>query len=55
MVVPKLVAYQMLAPALDLPERIQLDCVHETPERLLAELAIFSSTSSSPTRRPRPR
>ncbi len=41
MVVPKLVAYQMLEPALRLPERIQLECVHESPERLLAELAIF--------------
>lgn len=41
MVVPKLVAYQMLEPALHLPEPIQLDCVHEKPERLLAELAIF--------------
>lgn len=41
MVVPKLVAYQILEPALRLPERIQLECVHERPERLLAELAIF--------------
>jgi len=41
MVVPKLVAYQMLEPALQLPEPIQLECVHERPERLLAELAIF--------------
>ncbi len=41
MVVPKLVAYQMLEPALRLPEPIQLDCVHEKPERLLAELAIY--------------
>jgi LysR family transcriptional regulator, transcriptional activator of nhaA len=41
MVVPKLVAYQMLEPALHLPEPIQLDCVHERPERLLAELAIY--------------
>lgn len=41
MVVPKLVAYQMLEPALRLPEAIQLDCVHEKPERLLAELAIY--------------
>src|SRR6185436_5296239 len=41
MVVPKLVAYQMLEPALRLPELIQLDCVHERPERLLAELAIY--------------
>jgi LysR family transcriptional activator of nhaA len=41
MVVPKLVAYQMLEPALHLPEPIQLDCIHERPERLLAELAIY--------------
>lgn len=41
MVVPKLVAYQMLEPALRLPEPIQLDCVHERPERLLAELAVY--------------
>jgi len=41
MVVPKLVAYQMLEPALRLPEPMQLDCVHERPERLLAELAIY--------------
>jgi LysR family transcriptional regulator, transcriptional activator of nhaA len=41
MVVPKLVAYQMLEPALRLPEPIQLDCVQERPERLLAELAIY--------------
>jgi LysR family transcriptional activator of nhaA len=41
MVVPKLVAYEMLEPALRLPEPIQLDCVHERPERLLAELAIY--------------
>ena len=42
MVVPKLIAYQMLEPAIHLPERIQLNCVHERPERLLAELAIYS-------------
>jgi len=41
MVVPKLVAYQMLEPALRLPEPIQLDCIHERPERLLAQLAIY--------------
>jgi LysR family transcriptional regulator, transcriptional activator of nhaA len=41
MVVPKLVAYQMLEPALRLPEPIQLECIHERPERLLAELAIY--------------
>jgi LysR family transcriptional activator of nhaA len=42
MVVPKLVAYRILEPALQLPEPILLDCVHERPERLVAELAIFS-------------
>jgi LysR family transcriptional activator of nhaA len=42
MVVPKLVAYQMLEPALRLPEPIQLDCIQERPERLLAALAIYS-------------
>jgi LysR family transcriptional activator of nhaA len=42
MVVPKLVAYRILEPALRLPEPIQLDCVHERPERLVAELAIFT-------------
>ena len=42
MVVPKLVAYQILEPALRLPEPIQLDCVQERPERLVAELAIYS-------------
>jgi LysR family transcriptional activator of nhaA len=42
MVVPKLVAYQILEPALQLPEPVQLDCVQERPERLVAELAIYS-------------
>ena len=42
MVVPKLVAYKILEPALQLPEPIQLDCVQERPERLVAELAIYS-------------
>ena len=42
MVVPKLVAYQILEPALGLPEPIQLDCVHERPERLVAELAVYA-------------
>jgi LysR family transcriptional activator of nhaA len=42
MVVPKLVAYRILEPALEVREPIQLDCMHERPERLLAELAIFS-------------
>jgi len=42
MVVPKLVAYRMLEPALRLPEPMQLHCVHESPERLLAELALYA-------------
>jgi len=42
MVVPKLVAYQILEPALELPEPIQLDCIQERPERLVAELATYS-------------
>ncbi len=41
MVVPKLVTYQMLEPALRLSEPIQLDCVHERLDRLLASLAVF--------------
>ncbi|HWW62624.1 MAG TPA: LysR family transcriptional regulator [Thermoanaerobaculia bacterium] len=41
MVVPKLIAYQMLKPALELSEALELVCMHERPERLLAELAIF--------------
>lgn len=41
MVVPKLVAYQMIEPALHLAEPVRLHCVLSTPERLLAELAIF--------------
>jgi LysR family transcriptional regulator, transcriptional activator of nhaA len=39
--VPKLIAYRMLEPALRLLEPVQLECIHDTPERLLAELAIF--------------
>jgi len=42
MVLPKLVAYRILEPALQLPEPILLDCVHERPERLVAELAIYA-------------
>lgn len=41
MVVPKVVAYKMLEPALRLPEPIQLKCVHERRDRLLADLATF--------------
>jgi LysR family transcriptional activator of nhaA len=41
MVVPKLVAYEILEPALHLPEPVRLFCLADTPERLLAELAIY--------------
>jgi LysR family transcriptional activator of nhaA len=36
---PKLIAYRILQPALALPEQVQLVCDEDTPERLLAELA----------------
>ncbi len=39
-VLPKLIAYQLLAPALHLGVPIQLICRENTPERLLAELAV---------------
>lgn len=42
MVVPKLIAYQMIEPALRLPEPIRLECVEEKLERLLAELAVYA-------------
>ncbi len=41
-VVPSLVAYQMIDPALRLAHPVRIDCLSDTPERLLAELAIFS-------------
>jgi len=39
-VMPKLIAYRILEPALQLPEPVQLECMEDTPERLLAELAV---------------
>jgi len=39
-VVPKLIAYRILEPALRLPESVQLECLEDTPEQLLAELAL---------------
>jgi LysR family transcriptional activator of nhaA len=42
MVVPNLVAYQILKPALELPKPIQLERIQERPERLVAELAVYS-------------
>jgi LysR family transcriptional activator of nhaA len=42
MVFPKLVAYQMIEPALRLTQPVRLHCVLNTPEQLLADLAIFA-------------
>lgn len=39
-VVPKLVAYRLLEPALKLPEAVQIQCLEDHPERLLSELAV---------------
>jgi len=41
-VVPSLIAYQMIEPALRVEPSVRLDCVSDTPERLMAELAIFA-------------
>jgi LysR family transcriptional regulator, transcriptional activator of nhaA len=39
-VLPKIVAYRLLEPALDLPEPVRLVCHEATPEQLLGELAV---------------
>ena len=41
-VVPKLIAYRLLEPALRLPEPVLIECVEDRPERLLAELALHA-------------
>ena len=40
-VVPKLIAYRLLKPALQLPEPVWLVCREDKPDRLLAELAVY--------------
>ncbi len=40
-VLPKLIAYRILEPALKLPEHVRVEGIEDTPERLLAELAVF--------------
>lgn len=40
-VLPKLIAYRILEPALRLAEPVLLEAIEDTPERLLAELAVF--------------
>lgn len=37
--VPKLIAYRVLAPVLSMTEQVQITCDEDTPERLLADLA----------------
>jgi len=41
MVVPKTIAYRILQPILRLRETVRVECLEDTPERLLAELAVF--------------
>jgi LysR family transcriptional regulator, transcriptional activator of nhaA len=38
-VLPKLIAYRILQPALNLPQAVQLVCYEDKPERLLADLS----------------
>lgn len=40
-VLPKIIAYRILEPALRLAEPVRLEGIEDTPERLLAELAVF--------------
>lgn len=40
MMVPKLIAYRILAPALQLPEDVTIECLEDLPERLVAELGL---------------
>ncbi len=42
MVVPKLIAHRVLEPALALDRPVELVCIEDKPERLLAELATYS-------------
>jgi LysR family transcriptional activator of nhaA len=42
MVVPKLIAYRIMEPALRLGTAVRLECLEDTPERLLGELASFA-------------
>lgn len=39
-VLPKMISYRLLEPALHLPEAVQIICREDKPERLLAELAV---------------
>jgi LysR family transcriptional activator of nhaA len=41
-VVPKLIAYRLIEPALRLPEPVLVECVEDRADRLLAELAVHA-------------
>ena len=41
-VVPKLIAYRLIEPALRIPEGITLSCTDDTPERLMAALSVHA-------------
>ncbi len=41
-VVPKLIAYELLKPALALPEPVELSCIEDEADRLVAALATYS-------------
>lgn len=39
-VLPKRVAHALIRPALQLPEKVRIECLESTPERLMADLAV---------------
>lgn len=39
---PKLIAYRLLEPVMDMPQKVQLSCFESEPRRLLADLAAHS-------------
>ena len=41
-VLPKLIAYRLIEPALKLPEPVQIVCLESTPDQLLAALSVHS-------------
>lgn len=60
-VIPKLIAYRLLKPALKLPDPVRVECREDRPERLLAELAthgldlVLADAPAAPTMRVRAR
>ena len=41
-VVPKLIAYRLIEPALNLPEPVTITCLEDEPQRLVAELSVHA-------------